>query len=112
MMTKKVIIMNWLSKYAKDGYIDAYDIHYSPDKSYAVVELLKQELFIAVHIRENNDEVLIGEYMDSYKENSSVVDLRRFSFDWSHTEYGFVILNCWELETGYAGMKKRLKLRT
>lgn len=98
----KVIILSWMSPYIKfGGYRDAHKIEFYPERyiylqNYAIVELIKSKVFVAVRAIEITEKGLVGEYMDSYEVDEASDDLRStFFIDWSTLDvYGYVTLMC------------------
>ncbi len=69
-----------------------------PTGKYAVSELCKNELFVAVNILQRDGDDLLCEYVDSYVYQDGVPMLLKFSLQWDCIPYGFCKLILWAPE--------------
>ena len=108
-MGKLVKINGWDQcpyHFRADGYISVPEIWYSPDGKYAVVELFRGEVYVAVRVQEVNETWLICAYVDRYEDWNVEVDFRGYSVEW-WLSCGFAKLHCFGMESGFAGTVKR-----
>ncbi|MBQ7547170.1 MAG: hypothetical protein IJT41_09430 [Clostridia bacterium] len=89
---KKSILRN------PDGIAEAHSISTDPSSKYAVIEVFRNELYVAVKIEEYNRDILIGEYVDSYSRCNDIPMLLRFKVSWDCIQYGFCKLLLWAPE--------------
>lgn len=107
----KVIILDWMSPYIKFGdYMEAYKIEFSPGlEKYAVIELVESKVFVSVLVRDITEKGLIGEYMDSYEEDSLIDSHMKYFIDWNVMDfYGYAMLMCKGQDGKSTVMKKKL----
>lgn len=90
--------------------VDAYGVYTDSENEdearFAVVEVFRKELFVAVEITANEDGVLAGEYIDYYQFREPVPLLARFTVDWTYlSSRGFCKLKLWapELANQFGG---------
>ena len=96
----RVMIHN-LKKGIGCGNKDTFDVpnvFMEPEHRYAVVEVFHNELYVAVKIISNENDLLICEYVDHYSEFDDEVMLKKFSVDWECIKYGFCKLILWAPE--------------
>ena len=96
-MKERVSIYGWEKCPYKtdDNGVFSYlvnNVWYSPDKTKAVLEVFKGELYVAVNIRDyKEDQCLMCDYVDHYEYWNWACNFRVFEgVDWDYLKYGFV----------------------
>jgi len=83
----------------RDGEIlEAVRVSTDPEGRYAVAELHANELFAAFRITARGEELLAGDYVDSFAFDNDVPMLLKFSVSWDYIPYGFCKLILWAPE--------------
>ena len=104
--------MRVIIKKARDGILpkntdifDAESVSFDLEKRYAVAELYKKELFIALKVISDKNDILTGEYADHYTSSDAEAMLTKYSVDWGNIKYGFCKLELWapELANKFGG---------
>lgn len=73
----------------------------SPDKTKAVLEIFRSELYVAVSVEKEEDGCLFCKYVDHFAYYDWDTNFRVFEgVDWSYLEYGFCKLRSWSFDTG------------
>lgn len=90
----------------EDKYISVSKIWDSPDKKYAVLELFKREVYVAVKVDEISDAGVSCTYVDRYEDWDWYCDYKSYSVEW-WLQYGFAKLHCFAMESGFDGTVKR-----
>ena len=88
-------------RYNLSDIIEAYRVYTDPSSKYAVIEVYQNELFVAVIIEEDNQNILVGKYVDHYSRYNDVPMLLKFTVSWDCIKYGFCKLILWAPEEGY-----------
>lgn len=89
--------------------VDVYGVYTDSENEdearFAVVEVFRKELFVAVEITANEDGVLTGEYIDYYQFREPVPLLARFAVDWTYSSSKGCKLKLWapELANQFGG---------
>ena len=81
-----------------EAALNAEKIFMEPQKRYAVIEVYKKELYIAVNVLNIDDEKIVVEYFDYFRWEIDIPMLMSFSVDWSCIDYGFCKLIQWAPE--------------
>ena len=108
-MRERVKIKGWMKcpyKIKDDKYIEVPEIWYSPEQQYAVLELFKKEVYVAVKVDNIDENGLICSYVDRYEDWDCCGDLKSYSVEW-WLKYGFAKLHCSAMESGFDGTIKR-----
>ena len=73
-----------------DGFVEAVSYSMSPDKKYAVIEVYRDLLYIAVNVVSFEDGVLVGDYVN-YTWTSAPDELMLYHFviDWDFIRNGY-----------------------
>lgn len=89
----------------KDENLEKTRISIDPEKRYAVLEVFRKELFVAVKINSMNGDILDCEYVDKFAWWNDFTMLTDFCVNWDCIEYGFCKLTMWapELANEYGG---------
>ena len=73
-------------------------VYIDPSGKYAVAEVFRKELYIAIVIESAADDLLVGKYVDHYSSFNDTPMLMTFSVDWSCIGFGFCKLRLWAPE--------------
>ncbi|MCB6991983.1 hypothetical protein LI177_00475 [bacterium 210820-DFI.6.37] len=74
------------------------EVFLEEQKRYAVIEVWKNELYVAANVINADGNKLIAEYVDDFKCWDDIPMLMSFSVDWSYIGYGFCKLIQWAPE--------------
>ncbi len=102
-----VMILNWDSIYNRDDFISVPNVWISPDEKYLVIERFRDELFVSARVVTKAGDGWIADFEECYEPPHHSIDLRGYRVDWSHMEYGFCKLQCFEMESGFDGTVHR-----
>ncbi len=80
------------------GPYEAYGVSLDPEGKYAVAELFRNELFVALTVTSRDEEMLTGEYAGHFSFDNDIPTLLCFSVDWTYIGYGFCKLVLWAPE--------------
>lgn len=92
-----IVKINNIKKYIISGISDTLEtnkipkeqIFKDPKGKYAVVEIFKKEAYIGLKIISDENEMLVGEYVDHYYYDNYDCYLINYTIDWSYMKYGF-----------------------
>ena len=95
------IKINGLKKgvvYGNRDTLDVSSVSMDSEHKYAVAEVFRNELYIAVKIIAYENDILIWEYVDHYSDSDDCVMLMKYYVDWECIKYGFCKLILWAPE--------------
>lgn len=110
MMQENVKIYGWEKcpfKTDEDGAFSnsVNAIWFSPDKTKVVLEVFRNELYVAATVTNEMEECLFCKYVNHYEYWD--FDCRVFTgVNWDYLKYGFCKLNSWSMDTGEHFVKR------
>lgn len=81
-----------------DDTFEAISFSKDPTGRYAVVNIRYKEIYFAIKIISEDDDMIIGEYVDHYETYSDDLMLMSYHVEWGCIDWGFAKLVLWAPE--------------
>lgn len=84
--------------YGNKDTFEAISVSKDPERKYAVVGIQQNEIYFALKIISEDDDILVGEYVGHYESYADDPMLMRYRVDWEFINLGFAKLVLWAPE--------------